>query len=88
VRAPLHDAERSQVVAACARVCGDRGAQLIVGAGTNATRATIARHEELAEVPGVVASLVVVVDDVPYRTGRGLGAPPCWSSRPTRTSPA
>ena len=97
----LDDGERSQVVAACARVCGDRGAQLIVGAGTNDTRTTIARHEELAEVPGVVASLAVVpyyvrpseagivahftevaerspvplvVYNVPYRTGRGLGA--------------
>ena len=56
----LDDAERSQVVAACARVCGDRGAQLIVAAGTNDTRTTIARHEQLAEVPGVVASLAVV----------------------------
>jgi len=56
----LDDAERSQVVAACARVCGDRGAQLIVGAGTNDTRTTIARHEQLAEVPGIVASLAVV----------------------------
>jgi 4-hydroxy-tetrahydrodipicolinate synthase len=82
-------------------VCGDRGAQLIVGAGTNDTRTTIVRHEELAEVPGVVASLAVVpyyvrpseagivahltevaersplplvLDNVPYRTGRGLGA--------------
>ena len=97
----LDDAERSQVVAACARVCGDRGAQLIVGAGTNDTRTTIVRHEELAEVPGVVASLAVVpyyvrpsepgivahftevaerspvplvIYNVPYRTGRGLGA--------------
>jgi 4-hydroxy-tetrahydrodipicolinate synthase len=97
----LDGAERSQVVAACARVCGDRGAQLIVGAGTNDTRTTIARHEQLAEVPGTVASLAVVpyyvrpseagivahftevaerspvplvIYNVPYRTGRGLGA--------------
>jgi 4-hydroxy-tetrahydrodipicolinate synthase len=97
----LDDAERSQVVAVCARVCGDRGAQLIVGAGTNDTRTTIARHEQLAEVPGIVASLAVVpyyvrpseagivahftevaerspvplvIYNVPYRTGRGLGA--------------
>jgi 4-hydroxy-tetrahydrodipicolinate synthase len=82
-------------------VCGDRGAQLIVGAGTNDTRTTIARHEQLAEVPGIVASLAVVpyyvrpseagivahftevaerspvplvIYNVPYRTGRGLGA--------------
>jgi 4-hydroxy-tetrahydrodipicolinate synthase len=97
----LDDAERSQVVAACARVCGDRNAQLIVGAGTNDTRTTIARHEQLGAVPGVVASLAVVpyyvrpteagivahftevaelspvplvIYNVPYRTGRGLGA--------------
>jgi 4-hydroxy-tetrahydrodipicolinate synthase len=97
----LDDDERSQVVAACARVCGDRGAQLIVGAGTNDTRTTVARHEALADVPGVVASLVVVpyyvrpseagivahftavaerspvplvLYNVPYRTGRALGA--------------
>ena len=56
----LDDVERSAVVAACAGVCGDKGAQLIVGAGTNDTRTTIARHEQLAEVPGVVASLAVV----------------------------
>jgi 4-hydroxy-tetrahydrodipicolinate synthase len=82
-------------------VCGDTGAQLIVGAGTNDTRTTIARHEELAGVPGVAASLAVVpyyvrpseagivahvtavaerspvplvLYNVPYRTGRGLGA--------------
>lgn len=56
----LDDAERTLVVATCARVCSDKGAQLIVGAGTNDTRTTIARHEQLAEVPGVVASLSVV----------------------------
>lgn len=99
--AALDDLERSQVVAACARVCSDTGGRLIVGAGTNDTRTTIARHEELAEVPGVVASLAVVpyyvrpseagivahftavaerspvpvvLYNVPYRTGRGLGA--------------
>jgi 4-hydroxy-tetrahydrodipicolinate synthase len=96
----LDDAERREVVAACSRVCADRGAPLIVGAGTNDTRTTIARHEELADVPGVVASLAVVpyyvrpsepgvvahftelaerspvplvLYNVPYRTGRGLG---------------
>jgi 4-hydroxy-tetrahydrodipicolinate synthase len=97
----LDDAERAAVVAACARVCADRGADLVVGAGTNDTRTTIARHEALADVPGVVASLAVVpyyvrpseagivahfaavaarspvpliTYNVPYRTGRGLGA--------------
>jgi 4-hydroxy-tetrahydrodipicolinate synthase len=97
----LDGAERDAVVAACARVCADRGADLVVGAGTNDTRTTIERHEALANVPGVVASLAVVpyyvrpseagilahfqavaarspvpliTYNIPYRTGRGLGA--------------
>jgi 4-hydroxy-tetrahydrodipicolinate synthase len=97
----LDDGERAATVAACARVCADRGATLIVGAGTNDTRTAIARHEALAELPGVSASLAVVpyyvrpseaaivrhfeavaerspvpllVYNIPYRTGRGLGA--------------
>ena len=84
-----------------ARVCADTGATLVVGAGTNDTRTTIARHEPLAAVPGARASLAVVpyylrpseeaivrhfqvvaerspvplvVYNIPYRTGRGLGA--------------
>jgi 4-hydroxy-tetrahydrodipicolinate synthase len=56
----LDDAERDAVVAACSRVCTDRGAGLIVGAGSNDIRTTLARHEALADVPGVVASLAVV----------------------------
>ena len=56
----LDDAERDAVVAACSRVCTDRGAGLVVGAGTNDTRTTLARHEALADVPGVTASLAVV----------------------------
>jgi 4-hydroxy-tetrahydrodipicolinate synthase len=97
----LDDDERRLVAATCARVCADRGAPLIVGAGTNDTRTTIARHEQLDDVPGVAAALTVVpyyvrpseagviahltavaerspvplvVYNVPYRTGRGLGA--------------
>jgi 4-hydroxy-tetrahydrodipicolinate synthase len=97
----LDAGERKDVVAACARVSSDRGAPLIVGAGTNDTRTTIARHEALADVPGVAASLAVVpyyvrpseagivahfqavaarspvplvIYNIPYRTGRGLGA--------------
>jgi 4-hydroxy-tetrahydrodipicolinate synthase len=98
----LDTAERREVVAACARVAADRGKALVVGAGTNDTQTTIARHEALADVPGCVASLAVVpyyvrpteaaivahfqavaerspvpliTYNVPYRTGRGLGAP-------------
>ena len=97
----LSAAEREAVVSTCAGVCADRNATLIVGAGTNDTRTTIERHEALAEVPGVAASLAVVpyyvrpteeaivrhfervaerspvpvlVYNIPYRTGRGLGA--------------
>jgi 4-hydroxy-tetrahydrodipicolinate synthase len=93
--------ERDEVVACVAGVCAHRGGELIVGAGTNDTRTTIARHEALAEVPGVRASLAVVpyyvrpseeaivrhfqivaerspvpllLYNIPYRTGRGLGA--------------
>jgi 4-hydroxy-tetrahydrodipicolinate synthase len=97
----LTAAERDATVAACARVCADRGADLVVGAGTNDTQTTIERHEALAGVDGVKASLAVVpyyvrpteagivahfgvvaerspvpliLYNVPYRTGRGLGA--------------
>ena len=97
----LDESEREAVVATCARVASDRGAVLVVGAGTNDTRTTIARHEALAEVPGARASLAVVpyyvrptetaivrhfqavaarspvpllIYNIPYRTGRGLGA--------------
>jgi 4-hydroxy-tetrahydrodipicolinate synthase len=41
-------------------VCLRREAVLIVGAGTNDTRTTILRHEALAAVAGVAASLAVV----------------------------
>jgi len=97
----LDEAERAVAVAACVRACAAHDAALIVGAGTNDTRTTIARHEALAEIPGVSASLAVVpyyvrpseeaivahfkavavaspvpviVYNIPYRTGRGLGA--------------
>src|SRR3954447_989971 len=97
----LDAAERDAVVQTLARVCADRGAELVVGAGTNDTRTTIARHEALADVGGVTASLAVVpyyvrpseagivahlqavaarspvpviIYNIPYRTGRGLGA--------------
>jgi 4-hydroxy-tetrahydrodipicolinate synthase len=98
----LDAAERDATVATLAAVCADRDADLVVGAGTNDTRTTIERHEALAAVPGVTASLAVVpyyvrpsetaivahfqavaarspvplvMYNVPYRTGRGLGAP-------------
>jgi len=97
----LDEVERVAAVDACARACASHGSTLIVGAGTNDTRTTIARHEALADIPGVAASLAVVpyyvrpseeaivahfkavaaaspvpviLYNIPYRTGRGLGA--------------
>jgi 4-hydroxy-tetrahydrodipicolinate synthase len=52
--------ESAAVVEVVAGVCAGRGAQLIVGAGAADTQVTIARHEALAHVPGVTASLAVV----------------------------
>jgi 4-hydroxy-tetrahydrodipicolinate synthase len=52
--------ERRAVVDACSAVCVARDAQLIVGAGTNSTAATIANVEALAGTPGLSAVLVVV----------------------------
>jgi 4-hydroxy-tetrahydrodipicolinate synthase len=52
--------EKRAVVDACARACEARGAPLIVGTGTNNTRATIAATAALADVPAVVGALVVV----------------------------
>ncbi|MDQ3945634.1 MAG: 4-hydroxy-tetrahydrodipicolinate synthase [Actinomycetota bacterium] len=93
--------EKRGVILTCAAVCESRGAQLIVGAGTNNTAASVAAVEALAGVPGCVAALCVVpyyvrpteagivehfkvvaqaspvplvVYNIPYRTGRALGA--------------
>ena len=97
----LDEGERAAVIAVCAAVARARGVPLLVGAGTNDTRTTIARHEALGAVEGVSASLAVVpyyvrpseaaivahfeavverspvpvvLYNIPYRTGRGLGA--------------
>jgi 4-hydroxy-tetrahydrodipicolinate synthase len=99
--ATLDDAERAVVVATCAEVCRRHGRPLIVGAGNNNTRASVAAVQALAGTPSLVAALVVVpyytrpseagvvahlravaaaspvpivVYNIPYRTGRGLGA--------------
>lgn len=52
--------EKHAVIDACARVCQERSAQLIVGAGTNNTRTTRQAVKELAGTPALVAALVVV----------------------------
>lgn len=56
----LTSAEKRAVVDACSVVCVERDAQLIVGAGTNSTAATIANVQELAGTPGLSAVLIVV----------------------------
>lgn len=52
--------EKREVVDACATVCSERSAQLIVGAGTNNTATTIANVQALAGIPALSAALVVV----------------------------
>ncbi len=52
--------EKHAVIEACARACVPRGAQLIVGAGTNSTTSTVAAVDELRVVPGLTAALIVV----------------------------
>jgi 4-hydroxy-tetrahydrodipicolinate synthase len=52
--------EKRVVIDACAAVCVERDAQLIVGAGTNSTATTIANVQALADVPGLSAVLIVV----------------------------
>ncbi len=52
--------EKRAVVAACSTVCVERNAQLIVGAGTNATATTIAAVQDLAGTPGLSGVLIVV----------------------------
>ncbi len=58
---PLLDPdERQSVIDVCARVGRDRQAQVIVGAGTNNTKATIAATTALSRVGGVTGTLCVV----------------------------
>jgi 4-hydroxy-tetrahydrodipicolinate synthase len=52
--------EKRAVINACSKVCAERSAQLIVGAGTNNTRATRQAVKELAGTPALVAALIVV----------------------------
>lgn len=56
----LDPSERRAVIDACARVCAESDAQLIVGAGTNSTRTTVAAVEGLRGIPALVGALVVV----------------------------
>jgi 4-hydroxy-tetrahydrodipicolinate synthase len=56
----LDAAEQRAVIEACARVCDERSAQLVVGAGSNSTAKTIAAVEALAGTPALAATLIVV----------------------------
>lgn len=56
----LDAAERAAVVDTCARVCADRGAALVIGAGGNDTRSSAAALAGLARWPAVTAALVPV----------------------------
>ncbi len=56
----LDAAEKQAVIAACDRVCAQRGAPLMVGTGTNSTRTTIAATAALASVGAATSALVVV----------------------------
>jgi 4-hydroxy-tetrahydrodipicolinate synthase len=56
----LDAAEQRAVIDACAGVCDERSAQLVVGAGSNSTAKTIAAVEALAGTPALAATLIVV----------------------------
>ncbi|MFF1777194.1 dihydrodipicolinate synthase family protein [Streptomyces virginiae] len=58
--AGLDEAERDLVTEVCARVCGERGAPLTVGAGAGGTRAAEASLARLTRWPEVRAALVTV----------------------------
>src|ERR1700733_15200895 len=60
----LTAAERRAVLDICARVCRERGATLIAGAGSNDTAASARALRDLAAWPEVTAALTVV----PYYT--------------------
>jgi 4-hydroxy-tetrahydrodipicolinate synthase len=62
--ATLTEAERRTVLGICARVCRDRRAPLIAGAGSNDTEGSARAVAALAEWPEVTAALTVV----PYYT--------------------
>jgi 4-hydroxy-tetrahydrodipicolinate synthase len=52
--------EKRAVIDACAMVCNERTAQLIVGAGSNNTASTVAAVAALAGTPALAATLIVV----------------------------
>jgi 4-hydroxy-tetrahydrodipicolinate synthase len=58
--ASLTDSEKSQVLEICSRVCRERSAPLIAGAGTNGTARSAAELAALAKYPDIRAALVLV----------------------------
>lgn len=60
--ATLDAAEKQAVIDVCAEVCQDRGATLLVGAGSNDTEASVLALAELAQWPQIGGALV----SVPY----------------------
>lgn len=52
--------EKRTVIETVSRACAAAGTRVIVGTGTNSTRATIRATEALRSTPGVVGALVVV----------------------------
>jgi 4-hydroxy-tetrahydrodipicolinate synthase len=62
--ATLTAEEKHQVIDLCAAICRDRGATLIVGAGSNDTRSSAVALAELARWPEISGALV----PVPYYT--------------------
>ena len=56
----LETDEQRAVIDRCATVCAERGAQLIVGAGSNNTLKTVAAVEALQGTPALAATLIVV----------------------------
>lgn len=52
--------EKRAVIDLCSRICVERGAQLIVGGGTNNTELSAAGVEALADVAGLTAAMCVV----------------------------
>lgn len=56
----LDAAEKEAVISVTSAVATERGAQLIVGAGTNSTRTTIAAVDAIGSNPAISATLIVV----------------------------
>ena len=66
----LETDEKQAILDVCSRVCVQRSAHMIVGAGSNSTRATIAAVAALRDLPGVTAAMCVVPYYVrPSQTG-------------------